>query len=218
MSQQATETRAQRRSRERHEGEAPDQPTTETPETPETPDPEQQAEGEAPDQPTTETPETPETPDPEQQAEAEAIAAVEGFALAESDELRTATAPVRNRKAVQKAMDAVARKAYRDWIEAGRPSTWSRLPVITYFLDPEEVSDYRKMIRAAVGILQAESYEKDGKTVEPSGVRARFGGDFVLDEKMAAKIGRPEQAGKTVLAWAAIDKRLVSSNANGGDE
>jgi hypothetical protein len=29
---------------------------------------------------------------------------------------------------------------------------------------------------------------------------------------MATKIGKPEHAGKTVLAWAAIDRRLVTSN------
>jgi hypothetical protein len=153
-----------------------------------------------------------------------AVAAVEGFGTAatETGDLRTATAPVRNRKPVQKAMDKVAAKAYADWIEAGRPSTWQRMPVITYFIDPGtedgsgSVADYRKWIRAAVQIVPAEPYEKDGKTIEPSGVRARFGGDFVLTEKMAAKIGKPEQAGKTVLAWAAIDKRNVSDR-NGSD-
>jgi hypothetical protein len=156
--------------------------------------------------------------------ELRAIAAVEGFAVTDTgtSDLQTATAPVRNRKPVQKAMDKVAAKAYADWVEAGRPTTWQRMPVITYFIDPGtedgqgSVADYRKWIRAAVQIVPAEPYEKDGKTIEPSGVRARFGGDFVLTEKMAAKIGKPEQAGKTVLAWAAIDKRNVHDR-NGSD-
>jgi hypothetical protein len=53
--------------------------------------------------------------------------------------------------------------------------------------------------------------------VEPSGVRARFGKEFVLAEKMAVKIGKPDAAGKTVLAWAAIDKRHNASAATNGD-
>jgi hypothetical protein len=154
-----------------------------------------------------------------------AVAAVNDFgtALTETGDLRSATAPVRNRKPVQLAMDKVAAKAYADWIEAGRPSTWQRMPVITYFIDPGtedgqgSVADYRKWIRSAVQIVPAEPYEKDGKTIEPSGVRARFGGDFVLTEKMAAKINKPEHAGKTVLAWAAIDKRHVADR-NGDSE
>jgi hypothetical protein len=150
-------------------------------------------------------------------AEATEVAAIGGFAVTESPDLRQATTPVRHRKAVQQAMDAVARKAYTDWVEAGRPTTWSRMPVITYFLDPDQVTEYRKLIRSAVQIVPVETYEKDGKTIEPTGVRARFGGDFVLGEKMAAKIGKPGQAGKTVLAWAAVDKRHVSTR-NGEDD
>ena len=140
----------------------------------------------------------------------------------EMSDLRSAATPVRNRKPVQLAMDKVAAKAYQDWIAAGRPSTWSRMPVITYFIDPGiedghgSLADHRKWIRAAVSIIPAEPYEKDGKTVEPSGVRARFGTEFVLTEKMAAKIGHPEHAGKTVLVWAAIDKRHVADR-NGSD-
>jgi len=158
----------------------------------------------------------------ERLAELREIASIKGFSLAanigENGQFRKETTPVRNRKPVQLAMDAVAAQAYTDWVEADRPSTWSRMPVITYFLAPEDVADYRKMIRAAVLIVPAQSYQKDGKTVEPSGVRARFGKEFVLTEKMANKIGKPSEAGKTVLAWAAIDKRNVTDTANGDDD
>lgn len=146
------------------------------------------------------------------------------FAATESNDLRNAATPVRNRKPAQLAMDKVAAKAYQDWIAAGRPTTWQRMPVITYFIDPGtedghgSLADYRKWIRAAVQIVPAESYEKDGKTVEPSGVRVRFGTEFVLSEKMAQKIGHPENAGKTVLAWAAIDKRHVADRNGSGDD
>jgi len=160
-------------------------------------------------------------------AELREVAAVEGFALAgslgEGDSFAKSTTPVRNRKPVQLAMDKVAARAYADWIAAGRPTTWSRMPVITYFVDPAtedgkgSLADYRKWIRAAVQIIPAESYEKDGATVEPSGVRVRFGKEFPLTEDGATKIGKPEHAGKTVLTWAAIDKRHVSGTANGDD-
>jgi hypothetical protein len=156
----------------------------------------------------------------EMRAELLAIAGVEGFDVTETHDLRVATTPVRNRKPVQKAMDKVALKAYQDWVAAGRPSTWSRMPVITYFIDPGiedghgSVSDYRGWIRKAAQVIPPEPYEKDGKTITPSGVRIRFGGDFVLNDKMAAKIGKPEQAGMSVLAWAAVDKRITSGNGN----
>lgn len=148
-------------------------------------------------------------------AEALAVAGIEGFATSETADLRTASTPVRNRKPVQQAMDKVVQQAYTDWTTAGRPTTWQRMPVITYFVDPGiedgkdlgSLADFRKWIRAGAQVAIPEPYEKDGKTIEPSGVRVRFGKEFTLTEKMAAKIGHPENAGKTVLAWAAIDKR-----------
>lgn len=143
-------------------------------------------------------------------AEARELAKIGGFMVTEAGDFRTATTPVRNRKPVQLAMDAVAEQAYTDWTDADRPSIWQRMPVITYFLDPDQVAEYRKLIRRACDVVNATSYEKDGKTVEPSGVRVRFGKEFVLSEKTAAKIGKPNEAGKTVLAWAAIDKRNVA--------
>lgn len=153
-------------------------------------------------------------------AEALAVAGIEGFATSETADLRTASTPVRNRKPVQQAMDKVVQQAYTDWTAAGRPTTWQRMPVITYFVDPGiedgkdlgSLGDFRKWIRAGAQVAIAEPYEKDGKAIEPSGVRVRFGKEFTLTEKMAAKIGHPENAGKTVLAWAAIDKRHVAGN------
>jgi hypothetical protein len=188
MSEQATETRAQKRAREAAEAASSEQGTGEA-----TPD------GQAPD-----GEQAPELT-PEQVAEAAKIAAVSGFTVAPTEEFRTATTPVRKRSPVQAAMDAVAASAYADWIKADRPSTWSRMPVITYFLDPEEVEDYKRMIRRAVLNLDPDDPEK------ANGVRARFGKEFPLTEKMAEKIGKPDEAGKTVLAWAAVDKRKVTT-------
>jgi hypothetical protein len=155
-------------------------------------------------------------------AEALAVAGIQGFATSETADLRTASTPVRNRKPVQQAMDGVVQQAYADWVAAGRPTTWQRMPVITYFVDPGtedghgSLADYRKWIRGGASVAIPEPFEKDGKTVEPSGVRVRFGKEFTLTEKMAAKIGHPENAGKTVLAWAAIDKRNTAGT-NGTD-
>lgn len=142
------------------------------------------------------------------------VAAIGGFTLTESGEFRQATAPTRNRKPAQQAMDKVAQSAYSDWVEAGRPVKWDDMPVITYFLNPDDVARYRTLIRKAVGTVIPQPYEKDGKTVEPTGVRARYGNVFTLAEKMAAKIGHPNDAGKTVLAWAAIDKRHTGRNGD----
>jgi len=162
--------------------------------------------------------------DDKQRAELEslrAVAAVQGFTATESGEFRNSTQPVRNRKPVQLAMDGVAQQAYADWVDAGRPTVWQRMPVITYFIDPGtedghgSLADYRKWIRAAVLIATPTPYEKDGETIEPTGVRVRWGKDFTLTPKMAEKIGKPEEAGKTVLAWAAVDKR---HKTNGNDE
>jgi hypothetical protein len=124
--------------------------------------------------------------------------AINGAALG-SDLLIAASAPVRERSEQQKAMDKVATRAYAAWNEAEKPSVWAKMPVVTYFLDADELPKYRYLIRRAC------------EFVEPSegspGVRVRFGNEFTLREDMATKIGRPADAGKTVLAWAAVDKR-----------
>ena len=124
--------------------------------------------------------------------------AINGAALAAPD-LVSASAPTRERTDQQKAMDAVAVKAYDAWVKAERPSLWQKMPVVTYFLDPDEVAPYRYLIRRACAIVEPS----DGSI----GVRVRFGTEFTLSEAMAAKINRPDDAGKTVLAWTAIDKR-----------
>src|SRR5262249_50698577 len=102
-----TETRAERRARERNEAEqAAAQATEQASEDATNADDEKAAAKAA-----------------AEAAEAEQIAKVQGFTVAESD-FRQATTPVRNRNAVQKAMDAVAEQAYADWVKADRPSTW----------------------------------------------------------------------------------------------
>jgi hypothetical protein len=123
---------------------------------------------------------------------------INAAALAVPD-LLSASQPVRERSAEQKLMDVVAVKAYNAFVAAKRPSVWQKMPVITYILDDSEVAAYRYLIRRACAIVEP---------VKPSaGVRVRFGNEFTLSEEMAKKIGKPDAAGKTVLAWAAIDKR-----------
>jgi hypothetical protein len=147
---------------------------------------------------------------PEAQAEAPAPGTittdmVQGFSVATED-FRATVTPVRARNDVQKAMDVVAANAYADWVKADRPSTWTKMPVITYFLAPEEVTPMRKLIRRA-----AEQVIPEG---DATGARVRFGKEFVLAPEMAEKIGQADKAGKTVLAWAVIDKRVVSRGRN----
>jgi hypothetical protein len=126
--------------------------------------------------------------------------AINAAALAPAD-LIEASAPTRERKPEQKAMDEVAAKAYAAWLKAQRPTVWGKMPVVTYFLTEEEVPGYRYLIRRACSIVEPA----EGSP----GVRVRFGNEFTLSEEMAAKIGRPDDAGKTVLAWAAVDKRTM---------
>lgn len=123
--------------------------------------------------------------------------------LAPAD-LVAAAAPVRERSAEQKLMDGVATRAYGEWIKAKKPSVWQKMPVVTYVLDAEEVAAYRYLIRRACAIVEPA----DGST----GVRVRFGNEFTMTEAMAAKHKHPEYAGKTVLAWAAIDKREATDD------
>jgi|SRR5882724_322913 len=138
---------------------------------------------------------------------AAAVAAIEGYSEAPA-ELIEATTPVRKRGDLQRAMDAVAVRAYAAWVERDRPSVWGKLPVITYYLDPEQVPEWKKLIRKACEFVTPQG--------DASGVRARFGrSEFVLTEEQAAKIGRPDDAGKTVLSWAAIDKRKSNRGENG---
>jgi hypothetical protein len=124
--------------------------------------------------------------------------------------LASAGAPVRERKPEQKLMDAVAARAYQQWIAADRPSQWEKLPVVTYFLNDEELPKYRYLIRRACAIVEPDN----GAT----GVTVRFGNEFTLSEKMANQLdpanqnGLLDQIGKNVLMWAAVDKRQVTTN------
>lgn len=128
-------------------------------------------------------------------------------AVLATPELRTSSVPVRARKPEQVLMDAVAARAYSAWVEAGKPTQWEKMPVITYFLtDAEEERAYRFLIVNACKVLDSVT---DGIT----GVRARFGNSFTLSEQMAEKIGKPEEAGKIVLAWTAIDKRATEDKS-----
>lgn len=128
--------------------------------------------------------------------------AINGATLA-PQELVVAAAPMRERNDQQKAMDAVAVKAYEAWIKAGRPSIWAKVPVVTYFLEEADVPKYKYLIRRACAIVEPA----EGSP----GVRVRFGNEFTLSEQMANRpeINRPDDAGKIVLAWAAVDKRNV---------
>jgi hypothetical protein len=166
---------------------------------------------------TPDAPPTPDAPTPDAAADGEATKkarakapdtsgitadGINSASLASLPDLVAAAAPVRERSDEQKLMDAVAAKAYKVWLDAKRPSVWQKMPVITYFLDDGEVAAYRYLIRRACANVEPEK--------GASGVRVRFGKEFTLSEAMAAKISHPELAGKTVLAWAAVDKRELA--------
>lgn len=129
-----------------------------------------------------------------------ALDAINAATLAAPD-LITASAPMRERSDQQKAMDKVAARAYEAWVKADRPSVWAKIPVVTYFLSEDDVKKYRYLIRRACAIVEPVG--------DSAGVRVRFGNEFTLSEAMAEKIGRPDDSGKTVLAWAAVDKRTM---------
>lgn len=129
-----------------------------------------------------------------------ALDAINAATLAPSD-LINASAPMRERSDQQKAMDKVAARAYEAWVKADRPSVWAKIPVVTYFLSEEDVTKYRYLIRRACAIVEPVG--------DSAGVRVRFGNEFTLSEAMAEKLGMPDNAGKTVLAWAAVDKRTM---------
>lgn len=124
--------------------------------------------------------------------------------------LAAAGAPVRERKPEQVLMDGVATKAYHEWVAAGRPSQWEKLPVVTYFLSDEDLPKYRYLIRRACAIVEPEN----GAT----GVTVRFGNEFTLSERMAMKLdpanenGLQDHIGDNVLMWAAVDKRRQSTD------
>jgi hypothetical protein len=119
-----------------------------------------------------------------------------------------ATAPQRVRSEQQIAMDTVAQRAYNAWVARGRPAAWGKLPSVTYFLDPDEVDHWKYLIRRATELIDPAPFkDKDGNDVVAPGVRWRFGTAVTLTPELADKIGRPEDAGKTILAWAAVDKR-----------
>jgi hypothetical protein len=167
--------------------------------------------------PDSEQHEQPELSDEEKAAALAAeLAAIEDFSEAPA-ELLDDTTPVRKRSDLQRAMDAIAQRTYQAWVDRGRPSVWTKLPVITYYRDPEKVAERRKLIRKACDLVKAQPYTRDdGHEVKPTGVRVRFGKEaFILTEEKAAAIGRPDDAGKVVLSWSAVDKRKSTKSDNG---
>lgn len=121
------------------------------------------------------------------------------------DVLLSASEPERARKDEQKLMDDVVANAYKRWVEAGRPTLWQKMPVGTYFLTEDELRPYKYLITQAAKIVKPEPDEKG--EVAP-GVTIRFGNEFTLTEEVAQRIeGHEQDAGKTVLAFAAIDKQ-----------
>jgi hypothetical protein len=137
---------------------------------------------------------------------------IEAAVLVPAD-FRAAGRPTRERNEQQKKMDTMAQRAYDAWVEAEMPSVWDKMPIVTYFLNEDEVTDYRYLITQAAKVV----IPRDGS----SGARARIGNEFTLSEKMAAKltdpetgeVGRPELAGKIVLMWTILDKREAKSPA-----
>ena len=192
--------------------EAPVDGIVETPETPETPE----TNAETPETPeasngdhgsaeTTSKRKTPDTSDVSLDAiKAAVIADPTDPDLGDASEFFAAGQPQRARKPEQEAMDEVAAAAYAKWVKAERPSQWAKMPVVTFYLTDEDLPKYRHLIRRACLYVTPEDPD--------TGVRAHFGNEFTLSEKMAAKIGREEDTGKNVLMWAAIAKRKVSED------
>jgi hypothetical protein len=124
--------------------------------------------------------------------------------LGEAADFFAAGQPQRARKPEQLAMDEVAAAAYQRWVKAGRPTQWAKMPVVTFYVSEEDLPAYRHLIRRAARFVEPEG--------DDTGVREHFGNEFTLSEKMAHKIGREDDIGKTVLMWAAIAKRKVAED------
>lgn len=105
--------------------------------------------------------------------------------LASETEVRQ-TAPQRERSEVQRTMDAVIPKAHAAWIQAGKPSQWGKLPVVTYRVPPEKVDGLKYLVRRAADF---------------HGVRARFGS--------AAR----DASGMEIVAFAVMDKRTAGDDS-----
>lgn len=124
--------------------------------------------------------------------------------LGDAAEFFAAGQPQRARKAEQVAMDEVAQAAYQKWVKADRPTKWANMPVVTFYLTDEELPKYKLLIRRACKFATPEG--------EDEAVKEHLGNEFTLNEKMAEKIGRPDEAGKNVLMWAAVAKRKVAAD------
>lgn len=124
--------------------------------------------------------------------------------LGDASEFFAAGQPQRARKPEQLAMDEVAQAAYLEWVKAERPTKWAQMPVVTFYLTDGELPKYKLLIRRACRFATPEG--------EDEAVKEHLGNEFTLNEKMAEKIGRPDEAGKNVLMWAAVAKRKVAAD------
>jgi len=114
-------------------------------------------------------------------------------------ELAAESAPVRSRSDHQRAMDDVVDKLHKVWSTSDdKPTDWTKLVaakcVATYFIEPEKVTELKKLITRAVGYHE--------------GTRARFGTSFKATAELIRKYNLPEAyLGREVVSFAILDKR-----------
>lgn len=113
-------------------------------------------------------------------------------------EVRELAAPRAERKPEQLAMDKVAERAHKAWIEADRPNAWPKMPVVTYYLPPTHIEGYKYLIRRACDFI---------------GARPKFGTPARVTKTLMAALAKKgvnlpaDYEGREILAWAVMDKR-----------
>ena len=114
-----------------------------------------------------------------------------------STQLAKATAPAHERSESQKRIDDVVRRTHELWVASGRPAQWatcvSKHVVITYFTDPAQSADLKKLINKACLL---------------HGVRVRYGASVIVSEALAKQYALPASfLGREVVSFTVMDKR-----------
>jgi len=117
--------------------------------------------------------------------------------MTEAPDYVKATAPMRKRSARQQAMDTTVASLNEAWQKAGRPSVWGAIVnakvVAYYFLPPEEVSDFKRLVNRAKLLHN---------------LRIKWGSDVVTTPELIARFNLPaEYEGRALISFAAMDKR-----------
>jgi hypothetical protein len=112
-----------------------------------------------------------------------------------SEEEAKAAAPTHARDERQKAVDKVVAALHTQWIDAGKPGAWLKVPKAKYPVPPEKASDLRYLVRRAADHLNVRPRWGDPARCNPTKCH------------VCLTLPENERGGHELVVFGVVDKR-----------